>query len=234
MLEKVINIIYPKVCPICGKTLGSYRQMCKKCEMEIKYIKEPFCKKCGKQLEEEEREYCGDCKRRVHIYDSGIAVFAYNDNIKKSIYDFKYNDMKIYAKFYGEKMWECAREYLKVWQPDAIIPVPISEKRYQKRGYNQAQLIAYELSKRCKITMDDKLLYRRKNTKPLKEISRENRRKNIENAFIINGNVVKYKKVVLVDDIYTTGSTIDECARTLKEHGVSQVFFVALSIGAGV
>ncbi len=233
-MDKVINIVYPVVCPVCGKTLGNRRQLCKKCQKEIRYIEEPSCKKCGKQLYENEREYCGDCKKKVHAYDMGIAVFAYNDSIKKSIYDFKYKDMKVYARFYGKKMWEYGKAYLDLWQPQAIVPVPISEQRFRKRGYNQAELIGKELSKNSGIPMDCKILYRRKNTLPQKEVKRENRRKNLENAFHISGNVVKYKKIILVDDIYTTGSTIDECAKVLKAFGVEQVYFISLSIGAGI
>ncbi len=219
---------------MCGKTLIENQRLCKKCSNEIRYIKEPSCKKCGKQLEEEEREYCSDCKKYLHEYDCGIAVFAYNDCIKKSIYDFKYKDMKIYSRFYGEEMWKYSKKYFEVWNPDAIIPVPISEKRYLKRGYNQAELIAKELGKISGLKVDSSLLYRKKNTKPQKAVVREKRRKNLENAFIIGQDVVKYKKVVLVDDIYTTGSTIDECAKVLKQAGVKQVYFVSLSIGTGI
>ncbi len=226
--------MYPNTCPACGKTLGIYASMCKKCEKELQYIREPICKKCGKQLDDEEKEYCGDCKKYVHIYDMGLGVFAYNDVIRKCIYDFKYKDMKIYSRFFGEKMAIHSREYLLAWKPDVIIPVPVSKKKYQKRGYNQAELIAKELSVRTSIPIDTKLLYRSKDTKPQKEVNRETRKKNLENAFIIIGNVVKYKKIILVDDIYTTGSTIDECARVLKEAGAKEVYFISLSIGAGI
>lgn len=226
--------MYPNVCPMCGKTLEYNEMMCKKCEKELKYIKEPICKKCGKQLDEEEREYCGDCKRRVHTFDAGIGVFAYDEAIRKSIYDFKYKDMKIYSRFYGEKMAVYARDYIEHWKPDVIIPVPVSKKKYLKRGYNQAELIARELAFNCGVPMDNRVLYRRKDTKPQKEVNRDIRRKNLENAFIISGNVVKYKKVILVDDIYTTGSTIDECAKTLKQAGVKEVYFISQSIGAGI
>ena len=234
MLERLVSILYPNVCPICGKTLKIKELLCKSCDKQLEYIKEPICKKCGKQLEIDEQEYCGDCKKYMHVYDSGLGIFAYTDDIKKCIYDFKYNDMKIYAKFFGAKMAERSVDYIKHWDVDVIIPVPVSKEKYVKRGYNQAELIAKELSKQCGVPMDNKVLYRKKNTKPQKEMKREARKKNLEKAFIISRNVVKYKKVILVDDIYTTGSTIDECALALKEAGVSKVYFLSLSIGAGV
>ncbi len=226
--------MFPYTCPLCGKLLEDDEMLCKKCETKLKYIKEPICKKCGKQLDEEEKEYCGDCRRRVHVFDAGIGVFAYNDVIRKSIYDFKYKDMRIYSRFYGERMATHSASYIQHWKPDVIIPVPVSKKKFLKRGYNQAELIARELSLHSGIPMDNRVLYRRKDTKPQKEVDRESRRKNLENAFIISQNVVKYKKVVLVDDIYTTGSTIDECARTLKDAGIEKVYFISQSIGAGI
>jgi len=232
--SKAVDIIYPYTCPLCGKVTEIEKVLCNTCETQLKYIEEPICKKCGKQLENDEQEYCGDCKRRGHVFDSGIGIFAYDDNVRRSIYDFKYNDMKIYGKFYGIKMAARARGYIEHWKPDVIAPVPVSKKKYRKRGYNQAELIARELAKNCNVPMDARLLYRVKDTKPQKEISKDLRRKNLEKAFLISQNVVKYKKVVLVDDIYTTGSTIDECAKALKAAGVENVFFISLSIGAGV
>lgn len=233
-LEKIINIIYPNKCPLCGKVLEFDELVCKKCESELKYIREPICKKCGKQLLEEEKEYCEDCKKRIHYFDSGIGVFAYTGSIKNAIYEFKYKDMKVYGKFFGMKMAEYAKGYINHWKADVIVPVPVSKKKYLKRGYNQAEILAKELSKNCNIPMDATVLYRIKDTRPQKEMTRESRKKNLENAFIISGNVVKYKKVILVDDIYTTGSTIDECAKALKAAGVEKVFFISQTIGVGI
>lgn len=232
--EKIINIVYPNKCPLCGKVLEINELVCKKCESELKYIREPICKKCGKQLCEEEEEYCGDCKGRVHYFDSGIGVFAYTGAIKRAIYEFKYKDMKVYGRFFGKKMAEYAKEYINHWDADVIIPVPVSKKKYLKRGYNQAEILAKELAKHCDVSMDPTVLYRCKDTKPQKEMTRENRKKNLENAFIISGNVVKYNKVILVDDIYTTGSTMDECAKALKSSGVNEVYFISQTIGAGI
>lgn len=233
ILERIINIVYPNTCMVCGKDLKSGEALCKKCQNEFEYIREPICKKCGKKLYDEEKEYCMDCKKHIHQFDSGIAVFSYNEAIKKCIYEFKYKDMKIYGRFFGRKMAEYGREYFGVWKAEVIIPVPVSKKKFLKRGYNQAEILAKELAKNTGIPMDNHVLYRSKDTKPQKEVNRDTRRKNLENAFIVSKNVVKYKKVILVDDIYTTGSTIDECAKTLKAAGVQKVYFISQSIGQG-
>lgn len=115
-----------------------------------------------------------------------------------------------------------------------MIPVPVSRKKMQKRGYNQAALIARQLAEKTGIPTDLHSLARIRDTIPQKELNHQERRKNLNNAFKMDQNAVKYKKVLLVDDIYTTGSTIDACAVALKEAGVQQVYFISLSIGAGI
>lgn len=233
-VEKAISIIYPNICVLCGKNIEADKCLCEKCRDDLEYIEEPMCKKCGKQLTQNEQEYCDDCKNKHHYFECGMGIFSYNEKIRKAIYDFKYNNMKSYAKFFGQQMATRSKKQLAYWKPEAIIPVPVSRKKYLKRGYNQAQLIGRELSRLTGIPMDTKILYRIRDTKPQKDMSKNERKKNLESAFIITENIVKYEVVVLVDDIYTTGSTIDECAKTLKEAGVSKVYFLSQSIGAGI
>ena len=112
--------------------------------------------------------------------------------------------------------------------------MPIHYRKMIKRGYNQAELIGRELGKALNIKVDSDYLIRALNTKPQKEMDKSRRKKNVENAFKITDNVVKYNKIILVDDIYTTGSTIDECAKVLLMAGVSEINFVSLSIGEGI
>ena len=159
--------------------------LCKSCDKKLEYIKEPICKKCGKQLEIDEQEYCGDCKKYMHVYDSGLGIFAYTDDIKKCIYDFKYNDMKIYAKFFGAKMAERSVDYIKHWDADVIIPVPVSKEKYVKRGYNQAAELAEALGREMGIPVYDNLIIRKVNTKPLKNMSPAERQNSLKKAFIL-------------------------------------------------
>lgn len=232
--EATIDMLFPKTCPLCDRTLGRNMKICKNCAGKIHFIKEPRCKKCSKQLSDEEIEYCVDCNITKHIYNTGIAAFLYDDTISKSIYRFKYHNRRTYAEYYGEVIANKYEKQIKRWNADVIVPVPIHEKKRIKRGYNQAELIAWELGKCLGIKVDGKVLERVVNTKPQKEMDKTERKKNLENAFKIRHNVVKYKKIILVDDIYTTGSTIDECARVLLEGGVAEINFISLSIGAGI
>lgn len=230
----VMDVVCPMTCPMCDRILPKNEKICTECEKKLVYIFEPKCKKCGKELEDEEKEYCIDCSLRKHYFKIGIAAFKYNGMISKSIYKFKYHNRRSYAAFYGDAISKVYGKEILRWNADVIIPVPIHNKRQVKRGYNQAALIARELGSNLNILVDEKYLFRISNTKPMKELDKTSRKKNVEKAFKIFKNVVKYKKIILVDDIYTTGNTLDACAKVLLEAGASEIYFVSLSVGQGI
>ena len=151
-----------------------------------------------------------------------------------TIYRLKYGGRQEYARFLGEEMAYYLGSFIKEVHPDALIPVPLHPKRFRKRGYNQAALLARTLGTCLDIPVEEKILCRTKDTKPLKLLNPEERQNNLKKAFNITQNDVKLNTVIMVDDIYTTGSTMDEAARTLLEGGVKKVYFVALACGAGV
>lgn len=240
-----MDLLYPRKCVFCGEILEirSYRGvkenkiydgLCEACRKNVRYVKEPVCMKCGKEIENSGAEYCPDCSRGSHIYDRGAAVFKYDDNVRKSIYRFKYGNHRVYGEFYGDEMAKRYLNLIKKWNPDVIIPVPIHRGRMRKRGYNQAELIGKRLSELTGIFMNTYILERVKNTLPQKELGHNFRKKNIENAFKVTKSVVKYNKIILVDDIYTTGCTIDGCATVLKQAGVKEVYYIAICIGQGI
>lgn len=232
--ELAKDALFPKSCPMCDKLLEKSRLICVPCEKKLSYIEEPKCKKCGKQLDKYRIEYCMDCSMKKHYYKSGIAAFLYNDMVSHSIYRFKYHNRRTYAEFYGKAIAERYGRNIQRWGAEVIIPVPIHGRKLARRGYNQAGLIARELGKWINMKVDEDCLLRVVNTKPQKEMDKSDRKKNVEKAFKMNNNVVKYRKVILVDDIYTTGSTIDACAKVLLDSGVKQVNFISLSIGEGI
>ncbi len=117
------------------------------------------------------------------------------------------------------------------WDVQAIIPVPLHKKRLHKRGYNQAEILAKELGKLIHIPVVTKLVVRQKNTVPQKALGATDRQNNLENAFKLEVNDVKLTTIVIIDDIYTTGSTIDAVARVLKAAGVKNVYYIAIAIG---
>lgn len=189
--------------------------------------------KCGKPIYEDEKEFCRDCSVKIFSFERGVAGFAYSAAMKQSMYAFKYNNRREYASYYAEVIYERYYNTIKNWDCDAFVPVPLHRSKYLKRGYNQAEVLAKELSKRFNLPVDSDALIRTKNTRPQKELNDTERKNNIEKAFQTVINSLEYKKVILVDDIYTTGATINECAGVLRRAGVENVYFVTACIGNG-
>lgn len=234
IFEKIAYGIFPKSCPICDEIIDSEKIICDDCISKIRFVGEPKCKKCGKKLMNDRQEYCEDCNKITHLYEMGVSTFEYTESIRKAIYRFKYHNRRDYGKFFASAIYKNNGKEVENWKCDVIMPVPIHYKRRVKRGYNQAEILAKELGKYINIPVDSKCIIRQTDTKPQKELSVSQRKQNLENAFKIVDNVVKYKKVILVDDIYTTGSTIDECTRVLLSAGVEKVYYISLSIGTGI
>lgn len=233
ILKAALYLLFPPRCPVCdGIVAEQGEKICLSCLPKLRYISTPRCLRCGKGLLEEEKEYCRDCTTRHHHYQQGRALYEY-PCVAKSIYRFKYQGRREYAEFFGQELAEYLGDFIREIQPDGLIPVPLHRKRLRQRGYNQAQDLANVLGRCMGVPVYGKLLKRVKNTKPLKQLNPKERQNNLKNAFIMAQNDVKLKTIILIDDIYTTGSTVDEAARVLLEHGVGKVYFVALACGAG-
>jgi ComF family protein len=185
-------------------------------------------------LDKEEAEYCYDCSRKSFHFTAGLAVFPYDRYMKRSIEYFKFHNRREYAEWYADEMTARLGQKIRSWRPDCLVPVPIHRSRLLERGYNQTELVAKEVGKRLGIYVEPGLLERCKKTVPQKTLNDRERIKNLKNAFQIRKSVVQYKRVVLVDDIYTTGSTIEACTQVLLESGVEQVYFVCICIGYGL
>jgi ComF family protein len=226
-------MIFPLRCTFCDAVLPwGKEQVCEECRKKIKYIRGAVCYKCGKEVKEEE-EYCFDCKRRSHQFERGAALFEY-EFVRGSLYRFKYGGRREYAACYGRYMAAGFKNYFREWKPQALVPVPIHRKRKKKRGYNQAELVAEELAKYWKIPVCKDLVLRNKNTRPMKDLDGNNRQNNLKKAFLLGRNDVKLSTVIIIDDIYTTGSTIDAVAEICKEAGIRHIYFLTVSIGRGL
>ncbi len=233
-LDTVLSLFYPRRCPVCDGPVKPWNALiCRECRPALTYSKPPRCMKCGKQIGDEEKEYCADCAGRVHFYDRGRALFAYS-SVSDSIARFKYRGRREYAAFYAACMAERLGDFISACEADAFVPVPLHKSRKQRRGYNQAEVLARELSALTGIPVYGNLIGRVKKTAPMKELSAVERQNNLKKAFKILRNDVKLNTIIIIDDIYTTGSTIDAVSRELKNAGVEKVYFVALAIGRGM
>lgn len=230
-LTKTVNLLFPLRCPVCdGIVPLGEGKICKECRRKVRYISEPRCRKCGRQLNDDARIFCTACEKTRHIFDRGVALYDYQ-SMKRSIYRFKYKRRCEYAEFYAEDIYSHLKNEMTRMEADAIIPVPLHRSRLQSRGYNQAELIAKHLSELTGIPMKKNLVKRVRKTVPQKHLDACGRQNNLKKAFNIKPDVVKLKKAILIDDIYTTGSTIDAVAAELKRCGVRTVYFVTLCIG---
>ncbi len=239
MLQTIIDIIYPVRCPVCSDiVIPKGEKVCSGCKSRLSYVNEPRCMKCSKPIEREEAEYCSDCLHKNYHFDKGYSVWVYNEDMKRSISNFKYHNKKEYAKFYIEELVRSYGKQIKRFSPDVIVPIPIHKSKHLERGYNQADILARGLGKELQIPVLSHLLIRNKKTLPQKKLSDRERLLNLQEAFSYNDKETKqfFKKidrVLLVDDIYTTGSTIEACTNVLRLHEIKEINFIVLCIGKG-
>lgn len=231
-INAAVDMIFPRRCPVCHDIVDEKGALiCGKCIGRFEYVKEPFCMKCGKPVIDDGKEYCTECEGNVRKYDEGRAVFIYDDAMRLSIYSFKYNDRQEYAKYYAKEIEAKLGKKIKSWDADVLIPIPLHKSKQISRGYNQAYLIAKELSNLIKIPVENDVLIRDRKTTVQKNLNAKDRVNNVKNAFKIKQNNVKFKSAILIDDIYTTGATVSSAAEALKACGVKKVYFISLSIG---
>ncbi len=232
LLENILDILYPRRCPICQEVVKKRGEMiCPSCRKEIAPIQEPVCKKCGKPIMDAAEEYCCDCGKMGHLYTRGLAVLPYTGKVRKSLHQIKFHNKKEYLDFYGPYMAEVLGKRILAWGAQALIPVPLHRSKRRKRGFNQAEILAVEVGRALGIPVRTDVVQRIRNTRPQKDLSLRERQNNLKGAFKISQYDVELKKIILVDDIYTTGSTIDGIAGKLLEQGAEEVYFIALCIG---
>ena len=232
--EAGISLLFPRRCPVCDRPVKPYGALiCDDCAGEVRYVRGATCYKCGKPLTDDSVEYCEDCARRRHLYTRGMSLFEYR-SVSDSIYRFKYKGRREYAAWYGREMARLMGRRLIGINPDALIPIPIHASKQRSRGYNQATLIARELSHHLDIPVYDDLVHRIKRTAPLKDLAPSERNIIVRGAFKLGINDVKLKTIVIIDDIYTTGATVDAVADIFLRSGVNDVYFATLATGKGV
>ncbi|MCR5388791.1 MAG: ComF family protein [Lachnospiraceae bacterium] len=233
------KLLFPDRCIICDDvfeqqfTKEQKSCICEKCEPKIIRIKEPICKKCGRPIKEDDEMLCENCTvnaGRFH-FEYARSVFANEGEFTNCIYRFKYSNKRTYAKTFAREALKVNPVFFKRNDFDVIIPVPLHKDRLKSRGYNQALLFAKEISKLTGIPVDDKSLKRQKKTGFLKEMTYRERQYSLKNAFKIGKNGVLSKKVLLVDDIFTTGATADRASEVILEAGADSVHVLCICAG---
>ena len=239
IFETAVSLLYPRVCPGCGIILKKGQYICRFCYEELDFPDGRRCGKCSRPLKYDEEVLCADCMKENRFFDEGIALLMHSGEGKKIIYDLKFSNRRDNADFLA---YEAANRYHDLfcfWQPEVMIPVPLHKRKEKERGFNQARLLADRTSfflneKGLGIPVDPYYLTRSIHTKPMKTLDRIERSENLKGAFSIKLSQKPhspYKRILLVDDIYTTGSTLSECAKVLKAAGADRVYFLTFSIG---
>lgn len=230
----ILNTVYPLKCEICGQAqpLGAEKRICPNCWDKIERINRQFCFRCGKTLQSE-TEFCLDCKDNEALFFGRIrAAGVYRQVLREGIHLFKYSGRTFLGRDLAMLLGDTFEKNFTLSLPDYLIPVPLYKKQKRKREYNQSEILAHYLGKKYGVTVLPKALERVKATAPQFELNKTQRRANIKNAFAVNRKTdFTGKQILLIDDICTTGSTINECARVLKESGAKEVNGLVLAHG---
>ena len=239
MFSIISRALYPRRCPCCRGVIAADMLICDDCTDSFRKIAPPWCLKCGRHVEADE-EYCKECLSKEHSYSSGMAVFEYDSRMKRSMSDFKFNGWKENSDYYVSEAVRIHKADICRFAPSILVPVPIHSSKRALRGYNQAELIASGIGSRLQIPVVSDLLVRTKKTKAMKVLDKEGREANLKTAFICDLNRYSkneieknFPKVMLVDDIYTTGATMEGCTRALLTAGVGKVAIFSIAAGGG-
>ena len=233
--EMVLPILFPRRCPVCKKILSQDILICSKCRSSLPFIVTPVCYLCGKPVSSPCQELCFDCRNNPRSFHHGISLFLYNEKTQPMMADFKYHNRRTLSRYFAEEILIRYHNLLVQWRPQLIIPVPVHIKKLNRRGYNQAALLARDLSVLSGIPYFSDVLIRTADTPPQKTLSPQARLDNLQSAFLFNRKYAELPRriqtVLLVDDIYTTGATMETCTRVLTKAGFSNVCICTVCTG---
>lgn len=230
--ERLIALLYPRHCPVCHEiVLPKGAKICPSCEAKVPYVQEPTCLKCGKPIAAKEIEYCFDCSRKRRLFTQGFALTVYDDTMRESIRLYKNKGRMEYGDWYAEEILRRYGRRLEEIHLQAVVPVPLHQSRMAERGYNQAELIARRIGRGLGIPVLPNALRRQQKTVAQKYLGAGERSRNLEQVFAAGRQPVRGRTVLLVDDIYTTGATAENCTEILLRAGARAVYLMNVCIG---
>lgn len=210
-INSALDYFFPPICGMCGEINENY--ICNNCYENIKKIKK-----------------CVINEYNNRNFSKHLYIFKYEGIIRNKIIEYKFEDKGYLYKMFAKIILSDKKTCNFIKKYDVIIPVPISKKRKKKRGYNQSELVANELAQKLNQDIWTDIIIKKKDNKPQSELNKLERIKNVEDIYEINKPIkVKNKKVLLLDDIYTTGSTVNEIARKLKQNQTQEIGVITLA-----
>jgi ComF family protein len=216
VIDAILNLLFPQSCVLCNARIfkREWAAVCPDCWSKLEPIPRPFCPQCGMPAPVIEG-LCGSCRRGDHAFDLARSLFLFTDPMRGILHHFKYSGRVSLAQPLGRRLRDHMHQ--EGFQGTIVLPVPLHRARERERGFNQAELLARRLG----LPVDRGLLRRRKNTPSQTGLSRSQRALNLSAAFEVRRTPPDC--VLVVDDVYTTGATLHEIAKTLKRAGTSRV-----------
>jgi ComF family protein len=229
LFRRFLDLVLPTSCSFCNGSVAESRVpfFCFSCWSDFAVMSGPICPRCGRPFESPEAlshspdHLCGACRRQAPDFDQALSAGIFEGPLREAIHQFKYRP----CRSLGKPLARWMAGTIRVIQPiDLIVPIPLHSSRLRKRGFNQALLLAAELGKCTQLPLSFDNLVRIRPTRPQVELSGTERIKNVAGAFALNRpGAVLGRSILLIDDVFTTGATMNECARVLKKAGAAQV-----------
>jgi ComF family protein len=232
MRQALLNLLFPPQCLVCDTLVADHGTLCLSCWQQVHFITEPFCACCGLPFEYSlgENALCGECLREHPPYSRARACVRYDEHSKRLVLSLKYHDQAYLARIFGGWLAKAGGELIRT--SDIIIPVPLHYWRFVSRRYNQSALLAQALAKECGLACLPDGLVRTRRTLSQTGLTRSQRENNVRGAFVAHSKhagAIKGKSVLLIDDVFTTGATIDACTRALIKAGANTVNVLTLA-----
>jgi ComF family protein len=225
LISKVLNIIYPSKCPSCESVsdVFCHSPICASCWSQIQRYSGPSCRICAMPFSSEYGEICGQCLKKTPPFSKVINYGLYEGLLAEAINHLKFHGLKRLAKPLARLLLNFDLSRI-----DGILPVPLSIKRLKERGFNQSLLLARVISKKTSAPLLTDILQKKNETPPQTGLSARERLLNLKHAFEVKGNI-KDLKLLLVDDVMTTGATVTECSKELMKAGAKEVTVLTLA-----
>lgn len=217
----VMNTVLPRKCPLCGKMIAANEHICGSCSDTLVMVRTPICRVCGREMFQCVCDY-GDV-----YYDRCVSPFVYTRSAREGVKRLKYKNSTETAEFFGRRMAITVKQEYKRFNIDVVTCVPSHLSDMQERGYNHAALIGRSVAKSLGLRYSPNVLTKPRANKKQHTLNRNDRKLNVEGAFKVSRpDVVIGATVLLCDDVSTTGCTLSECAKALKEAGAKRVLCV--------
>ena len=223
-LQKLIDLFFPPRCVFCSELVSRSDTVCSRCKAMLPYTRENFCPVCGNSL----GRCC--CLTSEWNYESAVAPFFYEGMLREGLLDFKFHGKTKYNNYFCDKIVEELRHYYPNREYDCVTYVPMTKASQIERGYNQAKLLAEGISERLRVPLLSGLILKKRDGALQHGLGLEERWINAQRSFVANEERnITGKRVLLIDDIKTTGATLNQCAKLLKELGAAQVHCATVS-----